>query len=89
MRKSSFFKVTAIFACLSFLLLTVPNVNAIEKKPKLNFKQIIKTPAMIIAFFFSPIFDTGKSTTPTNKDTAGKKIKITGTLSSPRVANGD
>ncbi len=89
MRKSPLFKVTALFACLSFLLLTVPNVNAIEKKPKLNFKQIIKTPAMIIAFFFSPIFDTGKSTTPTNKDTAGMKLKITGTLSSPRVANGD
>lgn len=90
MRKSPFFKAAAIVACLGFLLLTVPDVNAIEKnKPKFDFKQIIKKPAMILVSFFAPIFDTGKSTTLTNKDTAGKKIKITGTLSCDRVADGD
>lgn len=93
MRKSFFFKAAAIVACFSFLLLTVPNVNAVEKKaPKSSFKQLINKPAMIFSSFmqfFAPIFDTGKSINTPNKNNSGGKIKITGTLSSPKVADGD
>ena len=93
MRKSWIFKAAAITACFGFLLLTVPNVNAVEKKaPKFDFKFFKKPAAIISAImpFFAPLFDTGQTTnSPNYKNNSGQKIKITGTLSSPKVADGD
>lgn len=85
-------KAIAIMVCFGFLLLTVPSLNATDKRGKdFDFKQIIKKPVLIINSMLpllSPIFDSWKYKNSELKNAPGK-IKITGGLVCPRVSDGD
>lgn len=89
MRQSKLLKAVSVFACLSILLLTVPAVNA---APKFDFKLLLKKPAVILSSlvpFFAPIYDTGKTINNNSSSDTGKEVRITGTMSCPRVSDGD
>lgn len=81
-------KIAALSVCLGLLLMSVPNVNAVEKKaPKLNF---LKKPVMLINSiipFFTSIFDSGKNST--DQTTTVKKVKTAGDLNPRRICDGD
>jgi hypothetical protein len=86
MRKT-FAKIAALLVCFGFLLLVVPNANAVEKKaPKFNF---LKKPAMLMSSiipFFTSIFDSGKKTP---EQTTAKKVKTAGDLLARKISDGD
>jgi len=91
MRKKTFIKAVAIIACLCILSLSVPNVIAAEKNVKKS--HFLKKPAIMFFSLFpflSPIFDTGKSSTPSHKlSNSDGKVKVTGMLMSGKVSTGD
>jgi len=94
MRKKTFIKAVAIIACLCILSLSVPNVIAAEKNvKKFHFKVLVKKSAIMFFSLFpflSPIFDTGKNSTPSHKlSNSDGKVKVTGTLSLIKHAKGD
>jgi len=91
MRKNTI-KTIAIFACVAILLATVPSSFAFEKKAnKLDFRTIVKKPVALIysILSFLPVFDNSNNTVTPDNNKHGKKIKITGTISTPRLSDGD
>ena len=88
MRKKTFLKAVALFACLSILMLSVPGAIASErtgKKFDLN-RLIMKTGTMLSSFlpFLNLNVNDEKGDTSSDtvsNDDSSQKIKITGTLS--------
>ena len=92
MRKKTFIKAIAIIACFCILSLSVPNVIAAEKNVKrFPFKVLVKKSAIMFFSLFpflSPIFDTGKSSTPSHQlSNSDGIVKVTGMLRSVRQPN--
>ena len=81
MRKT-IFKVAALSVCLGLLLLTVPDVNAAQKKAP---KTSVFTKAVLLintVFPFKSIFSGSKLKKI-------KKVKVTGNLDSRKVSDSD
>lgn len=90
MRKSFFFKTTALAVCLVFLAVAVPGLNSAEKKnPKFDARLILKKPVALLSSIFpvfSSIFDTGSTLQDNTPTESNGKVRITGGLPSPRVS---
>jgi len=84
-------KAVALFICFGLLLLAVPNLNAMDKKAqRFDFRQLITKSAMAFTTmlpFLTPVFGSWESNS-FNKNTSNK-IRITGGLVCPRVADED
>ena len=90
MRKKSFLKAVAIFACLSILMLSVPGAIAAERPGKQDgnfFRNAIHRIIHLLPFLNLEA-NVEKGDTTSDED-SGQKIKITGTLTSPKKANKD
>ncbi|RLE01742.1 MAG: hypothetical protein DRJ11_08960 [Candidatus Aminicenantes bacterium] len=91
MRKNTI-KTIAIFACVAILLATVPSAFAIEKKAnKFDLRTIVKKPVALIysILSFLPVFDNSKTVVTPDNNKYGKKIKITGLISTGRPSDED
>ncbi len=81
MRKT-IFKAAALSVCVGLLLMTVPDLNAVQKKaPKTSFI----TKALVFINHVLPL----KIITGVKLKKINNKVKITGTLSADRVSDGD
>lgn len=89
MCKKGLLKAVAIVVCFGVLSLSVPGAIAAEKKVPKPYKFLKKPLDLITSMFpiLHPIFDPGKKSISNKK--AVKKIKVGGTLSSTKVADGD
>ncbi len=91
MRKKTFLKTVAIFACLSILMLSVPGAIASERTHKKIYARDIFVRTMAMFSSFLPFLNLNtKGDTPSDtisNDDSNQKIKITGTLSSVRRPN--
>ncbi len=91
MRKKTFLKTVAIFACLSILMLSVPGAIASERTHKKIYVRnlFVRTMAMFSSFLpFLNLKTRGDTSADTiSNDDSDQKIKITGTLSSVRRPN--
>ncbi len=94
MRKKTFLKAVSLFACLSILMLSVPGAIASERTGKKFDRPIIKKVAMLFSFlpFLNLNVNDEKGDTSSDQtynDDSNQKVKITGTLTSPKRADGD
>ncbi len=92
MRKKTFLKAVCLFACLSILMLSVPGAIASEKTVKKTFRPtFMEKAAMFFSFLpFLNLNTKGDTSSDTVfNDDSNQKIKITGTLTSPKKADGD
>jgi len=96
MRKRTLLKAVSLFACFTILMLSVPGVIASERTVKKSYtdRMITKTTAMLSTFFqfLNLKANNEKGTTSSDQisaDDSGQKIKITGTLTSPKHADND
>jgi len=92
MRKKTFLKAVCLFACLSILMLSVPGAIASEKTVKKTFRPtFMEKAAMFFSFLpFLNLNTKGDTSSDTvSNDDSNQKIKITGTLTSPKKADGD
>ncbi len=90
MRKRNFLKAVCLFTCLSILMLSVPGAIASERTVKKTFRvSLMERAAMFFSFlpFLNLNTNGGTSSETVSNDDSGKKIQITGTLSSVRKPN--
>jgi len=87
MRKKTFLKTVAFFACLSILMLSAPGAIASERTVKKIYSKdlIIKKAAMLFSFLPFLNLNVNDENGDTSSDTvsnddSSQKIKITGTL---------
>ena len=86
MRKKTFLKTVALFACLSILMLSAPGAIASERTVKKTdpYRLTIKKVAMLFSFlpFLNlNVNEKGDTSSDTvSNDDSSQKIKITGTL---------
>ena len=89
--KKNIFRALAILVCFSILTLSIPGSISAEKKAKTL--RFLDKPALLVFSiipFFSPIYDTGNTSTlsESNKNTLNK-IKITDGNEYPKPPAGD
>ena len=93
MRKKTFLKAVALFACLSILMLSVPGAIASDRIDKRSFRvTFMEKAAMFLSFLPFLNLNVNDERGDTSSDTvsnddSNQKIKITGTLSSVRKPN--
>ena len=91
MRKKTFLKTVAIFACLSILMLSVPGAIASERTHKRTYAKHLFVRAIAMFSSFLPLMDLNtrddRPSDTVSNDDSDQKIKITGTLSSVRRPN--
>ena len=89
MRKKTFVKAVAIFACVSILMLSVPGAIAAERHQKdYNFFKNVMTKLAYFLPFLNLDTNVEKGDTTSNDD-SNQKIKITGTKNSHHVSKDD
>ena len=87
-------KTAAFIALFAFLFLFAPGISSAKEKPfKINFRSLVKKPAMWISSFwniFDPIFDRGKDAPPAIvPDESIVKIKPLTDSASVKPSKGD
>jgi len=89
MRKKTFVKAVAIFACVSILMLSVPGATAAERSRKdYNFFKNVITKLAYFLPFLNLDSNVEKDDTTSNDD-SNQKIKIAGTLKKSLVSKDD
>ena len=96
MKSKKILRVIAIMVCLGFLTLSISGVvyatDKSVKKP--DVRTLLKKPMLLLNSIFNVFLapTEGKANTGSEKkedSDSGSKIKMTGNLKSPRVADGD
>ena len=93
MRKKTFLKAVAIFACLSILMLSVPGAIAAERPQRDSnfFKNVMTKIAYLLPFLnLDANVEKGDTSSDITSDNdSNQKIKITGVISSRQQSKDD